>query len=146
MQDQKPHPTFTREGDDLHVDITLSLKEALLGFARSLTHLDGRSVTVSADGVTAAGDVITVRQEGFPVRGTSHLHGDLHVHVSVEFPRRRLSPRQQNSACPVPLLLLGVVSFRHRLLLLLLLLLLLRLYPVQRKCSCERHLSRRMNE
>ena len=49
---QAPHAKFRRAGDDLHHEMHLSLREALLGFSRSVTHLDGRSVPVKHDGVT----------------------------------------------------------------------------------------------
>ena len=41
---QQPHATFTRKGNDLFTLITVSLKEALLGFSHSITHLDGHTV------------------------------------------------------------------------------------------------------
>ena len=39
---QAPHTQFTRRGDDLHIDIHLSLKEAMFGFVRKIEQLDGR--------------------------------------------------------------------------------------------------------
>ena len=49
------HPTFVRKGDDLHVEIALTLKEALTGFKRTIKHLDGRIVTINSDNVTSHG-------------------------------------------------------------------------------------------
>ena len=43
---QKKHARFVRKGDNLHTDMTLSLKEALLGFKKTLSHLDGHEVVV----------------------------------------------------------------------------------------------------
>ena len=45
---QKPHPTFKRVGNNLYVDMQLTLQESLLGFEKSITHLDGRKVTVKS--------------------------------------------------------------------------------------------------
>jgi DnaJ-related protein SCJ1 len=43
---QKPHSTFKRVGNNLYIDITLTLEESLLGFKRSVTHLDGHVVNI----------------------------------------------------------------------------------------------------
>lgn len=42
----KEHPKFKRKLDDLFVEHTLSLTEALCGFQFALTHLDGRQLLV----------------------------------------------------------------------------------------------------
>ncbi len=39
----KKHATFTRRGDDLLMPLSITLKEALVGFKRRVTHLDGVS-------------------------------------------------------------------------------------------------------
>jgi len=43
---QKSHPTFKRVGDNLFSDIKLSLEQALLGFSKTMTHLDKHKFTV----------------------------------------------------------------------------------------------------
>ncbi|KAM7472054.1 hypothetical protein LguiA_010237 [Lonicera macranthoides] len=45
----KKHPLFKREGDNLHVEHTLSLTEALCGFQFALTHLDGRLLLIKSN-------------------------------------------------------------------------------------------------
>ena len=45
---QKEHPKFQRKGDDLFVERTLSLTEALCGFQYILTHLDGRQLLIKS--------------------------------------------------------------------------------------------------
>jgi len=42
----KDHPKFKRKGDDLFVQHTLTLTEALCGFQFPLTHLDGRQLLI----------------------------------------------------------------------------------------------------
>lgn len=46
---QKEHPKFKRKGDDLFVDHTLTLTEALCGFQFILTHLDGRQLLIKSN-------------------------------------------------------------------------------------------------
>ncbi|KAJ1030600.1 hypothetical protein NDA16_001508 [Ustilago loliicola] len=62
---------FRRGGTSLYKTLPISLSEALLGFERNLTHMDGRTVTVKRDGVTQPGFVSVVDDEGMPVHGTS---------------------------------------------------------------------------
>lgn len=45
---QKEHPKFKRKGDDLFVEHTLSLSEALCGFQFVLKHLDGRQLLIKS--------------------------------------------------------------------------------------------------
>ncbi|OQS05603.1 hypothetical protein THRCLA_02289, partial [Thraustotheca clavata] len=91
---QQPHKTFRRTGDDLHADITISLKDALLGFESSLIHLDERKVTVEADGVTTPFEVRVLSGEGMPHHNFPSQHGDLHVLHRIQFPKQ-LSPAQK---------------------------------------------------
>jgi len=85
---QKRHATFRREGNHLHIELRILLKEALLGFERTLHHLDGHELTVrSAPGaVTRPGDVLTLRGEGMPVHNFPSEFGDLKAAIIVDFP------------------------------------------------------------
>ena len=44
---QLPHPVFTRDKENLKMDMEISLKQALLGFSFEIEHLDGHKVTLS---------------------------------------------------------------------------------------------------
>lgn len=83
---QQPHSRFRRQGNDLHYEQTISLKEALLGFKTHIQHLDGRHVELKQDGVTPPEFVKTLRGEGFPVHNFPADRGDLHVKFTVRFP------------------------------------------------------------
>jgi len=45
---QKKHEVFTRKGDDLAMEVRLSLKEALTGYKKKFVHLDGREVCIGS--------------------------------------------------------------------------------------------------
>ena len=84
---QKEHPTFTRNGDDLYIKQSITLTEALCGFEFIVNHLDGRKLLVqSVPGeVIRPGLVRGVADEGMPVhRSTSK--GTLFIQFSVAFP------------------------------------------------------------
>ena len=77
---------FVRAGSDLRTVYSITLAEALVGFSRSFTHLDGRPVTLSQTGVTRPGEVLRVAGEGMPVRGSAGRKGDLYVTFTIRMP------------------------------------------------------------
>eukprot|EP00928_Gymnodinium_smaydae_P028087 TRINITY_DN21518_c0_g1_i1.p1 TRINITY_DN21518_c0_g1~~TRINITY_DN21518_c0_g1_i1.p1 ORF type:complete len:485 (-),score=115.63 TRINITY_DN21518_c0_g1_i1:406-1860(-) len=83
---EKKHKVFTRRGVNLHADMDISLREALLGFKRTLTHLDGHTVELSYDGVTIPFGIMRVRGEGMPHKGDPTSRGDLLVKFRVLMP------------------------------------------------------------
>jgi len=86
-----PHPRFKREGDNLRAVVELTLKEALLGFEKTLDHLDGHQVTLKRDYVTQPGDVDKIKGEGMPQHEYSSYHGDLFVEYKVVLPEKMTS-------------------------------------------------------
>lgn len=85
---QANHPRFRREGDNLHHEMHLSLREALLGYKRPIRHLDGRDVTVEHKGVTQPFEVRKVSGEGMPLHNFPSQHGDLFVKYIVDLPNK----------------------------------------------------------
>lgn len=61
---------FRRGDSSLYTALPISLSEALLGFERNLTHMDGRTINIKRDAVTQPGFVSVVDNEGMPVQGT----------------------------------------------------------------------------
>jgi DnaJ-class molecular chaperone len=90
---QKKHRTFTRDKDDLHMSLEISLKEALLGFEKTYKHLDGHEFEVVKTGVTKPMSVKKIRGEGMPQHGTPSEFGDLHVKFTVVMPTS-ITPEQ----------------------------------------------------
>ena len=66
----------------------ISLRDALLGFERTIRHLDGHPVSVAHGGVATHGQVIVLRGEGMPVHGVPSEFGQLRVKLSIEMPKR----------------------------------------------------------
>mmetsp|Transcript_27751 Transcript_27751/g.38598 ORF Transcript_27751/g.38598 Transcript_27751/m.38598 type:complete len:380 (-) Transcript_27751:221-1360(-) len=83
-----PHPTFTRVGNDLHMDLHISLSEALVEFSKTFKHVDGHKVKVFRTEVTKPFQVIKVIGEGMPLAEDPSRKGDLHAKIIVDFPRK----------------------------------------------------------
>ncbi|CAE7469226.1 ERDJ3B [Symbiodinium natans] len=82
----KPHPHFSRQGEDLHIAVQIPLADALTGGAARLQHLDGRELLVcGSTKVIKPGSCQQIRGEGMPKPGSSQ-RGDLYVHFEVAFP------------------------------------------------------------
>ncbi|ORC83409.1 heat shock protein DnaJ [Trypanosoma theileri] len=93
---QKPHPLFTRKGDHLLMEHTISLAEALTGFKLNVKHLDGRDVSINSTGVVDPAKLWCVEREGMPVPNTGGVErGDLVVKLHVKFPvGREFTPEE----------------------------------------------------
>ncbi|CAM6051595.1 unnamed protein product [Sphagnum compactum] len=93
----KDHPKFKRKGDDLFVQHTLTLTEALCGFQFPLTHLDGRQLLIkcSPGEIVKPGQCKAVNDEGMPHYQRPFMKGRLYIQFSVDFPETgSLSPDQ----------------------------------------------------
>eukprot|EP00268_Persea_americana_P045684 TRINITY_DN466_c0_g1_i4.p1 TRINITY_DN466_c0_g1~~TRINITY_DN466_c0_g1_i4.p1 ORF type:complete len:418 (-),score=120.17 TRINITY_DN466_c0_g1_i4:400-1653(-) len=84
----KEHPKFKRKSDDLYVEHTLSLTEALCGFQFALTHLDGRQLLIKSDPgeVIKPGQHKAINDEGMPQYQRPFMKGRLYIQFNVEFP------------------------------------------------------------
>ncbi|CAB5396469.1 unnamed protein product [Rhizophagus irregularis] len=80
-----PHSVFERKGNNLYAEQTISLIDALTGFEKNITHLDGRNVLLKRDEVTQPGFVQTIKNEGMP-HFRSTTNGDLYIQYTVVFP------------------------------------------------------------
>ncbi len=81
----QPHAYFRREGNDVYLDLPLSLYEALLGAKLSVPTLDG-PVTLTIPPGTGSGAKLRIRGRGIPF-GTADEKGDQFVQVRVAVPK-----------------------------------------------------------
>lgn len=92
--DEKPHSTFTRDGNDLVVTQKISLAEALTGYTVHLTTLDGRTLTIPINNVIHPDYVEVVPKEGMPIPKDPSKKGNLRIKFNIKFPIR-LSSEQK---------------------------------------------------
>nr|AMO51602.1 DnaJ protein [Piper colubrinum] len=85
---QKDHPKFKRKHDDLFVDHTISLTEALCGFQFALTHLDGRQLLIKSNPgeIIKPGQHKAINDEGMPHYQRPFMRGRFYIKFNVEFP------------------------------------------------------------
>ena len=78
-----PHPFFRREGDDLHVEVPVTLAEAYRGEKIRVPTPDGE-VTLKVPARTQTGNVTRLRGKGVARKGKEP--GDLYVKFVVHVP------------------------------------------------------------
>ncbi|KAL7625305.1 Molecular chaperone (DnaJ superfamily) [Parahypoxylon ruwenzoriense] len=92
--EEKPHPLFVRDGDDLIHTIDLDLKEALTGWRRTVTTIDGKQLNVEKSGPTGPGTSDAYPGLGMPISKKPGERGSFVVKYNVKFPTS-LTPRQK---------------------------------------------------
>ncbi|CAJ0895531.1 6437_t:CDS:2 [Entrophospora sp. SA101] len=93
--EEKPHPIFTRNGDDLSIKITLTLLEALTGFKKTIQTLDGRTLAISNYiSVIKPGQEQRFANEGMPTKEPTKK-GDLLIKYDVKFPNKLTDQQKQ---------------------------------------------------
>lgn len=79
----RPHPDFSRVGDDIHHDLPISLPEAVLGAKVDVPTVDGK-VRLSIPAGANSGQTLRLRGKGLPRSGGGL--GDQLVRLSVVLP------------------------------------------------------------
>ena len=77
-----PHPLFTRDGNNLRLELPVTLYEAVLGAKVRVPTLDG-AVELAIPAGTSSGRTFRLKGKGFPAKGGT---GDLHVAVRIVLP------------------------------------------------------------
>ncbi|KAK6116478.1 hypothetical protein DH2020_049771 [Rehmannia glutinosa] len=86
--DEKPHPTFKRDGNDLIINQKISLLDALTGKTLNITTLDGRNLAITVSDIVKPGHEIVIESEGMPISKEPGKNGDLRIKFDVKFPSR----------------------------------------------------------
>ncbi len=83
-----PHPYFRREGNDLFLDVPVSVAEAILGAKVDVPTLDGTKLTVTVPPGTSSGKKLRLRGKGI-------AGGDQYLVFKVEVPTGALSDKSR---------------------------------------------------
>lgn len=77
---------FVREGDDIIHPVDLDLKEALTGWRRTVTTIDGKQLKIDKAGPTQPGSSDTYPSLGMPISKKPGQRGNFIVKYNVKFP------------------------------------------------------------
>ncbi len=84
----EPHAFFTRQGDDLHLELPVTLDEAILGAKIPVPTIDGM-VAVSVPKGASSGTTLRLKGRGFPLKGgASDQRGDQYVKLKLVLPEK----------------------------------------------------------
>ena len=90
----QPHEFFEREGDNLHVRVSISMVKATLGADIDIEGItEDSKIQIKIPEGCQNDQVIRIKGKGMP-HFKSDSHGDLYVHVQVNIPKK-LTKRQR---------------------------------------------------
>ncbi|KAL3538544.1 hypothetical protein ACH5RR_001910 [Cinchona calisaya] len=98
--DERRHPVFKREGDDLELGVELPLVQALTGCTISVPLLGGDKMTLSIDEIIFPGYEKSIPGQGMPISKEDGRRGDLRLRFLVEFPTE-LSNKQRSDVVSI---------------------------------------------
>ncbi|HET7225043.1 MAG TPA: molecular chaperone DnaJ [Candidatus Eisenbacteria bacterium] len=85
--EEKPHPLFERDGDDLRIEVPVSFVTLALGGRIPVPTLEGGTAQVQVPAGTPGGHVLRLRGKGLPtLRGGAR--GDILAHLQLWVPSR----------------------------------------------------------
>lgn len=88
------HPYFTRDADNLTIEVPIALDEAVLGAKIDVPTLSGTKVTVPVPAGTSSGQKLRVRGKGVPARDPIPA-GDMFVVLKVIVPKNVEEPGRE---------------------------------------------------
>ncbi|KAF2316000.1 hypothetical protein GH714_040795 [Hevea brasiliensis] len=92
--DEKLHPIYKRDGNDLVVNEEITLLEALTGKTLEFTTLDGRNLMIPLTDIVKPGAEVLVPNEGMPISREPGKKGNLRIKIDVRYPSRLTSEQK----------------------------------------------------
>ena len=83
----RPHKYFIRQGENLFVQIPISITQAALGLDIEVANLAGQVVKVSVPAGIQSGKMIRVKGQGMPRYKNTGSVGDLYIKFRIETPK-----------------------------------------------------------
>lgn len=83
----RPHKYFLRQGENLFVQVPISITQAALGLDIQIQGLSGQTVKIAVPSGIQSGKMIRIKGQGLP-RYKSSGTGDLYVKLRIDTPKR----------------------------------------------------------
>lgn len=93
--EERDHPLFKREDNDLVHTVVLDLKEALTGWRRTVTTIEGKQINLDKGGPTQPGSEDRYPGLGMPISKKPGQRGDFVVKYRVNFPTTLTAAQKQ---------------------------------------------------
>ncbi|PNY27739.1 Psi protein [Tolypocladium capitatum] len=93
--EEKEHPLFKREDNDIVHTVTLDLKESLTGWKRTVTTIEGRQINLDKGGPTQPGSEDRYPGLGMPLTKKPGQRGDFVIKYKVNYPSSLTAPQKQ---------------------------------------------------
>jgi len=90
----RPHATFERRDNDLHIRVRVPVTTAVLGGEVTVPTLSGSTLRLKVPELTPGGRVFRLRGHGMPIVGRGSGRGDLFATVEISMPAA-LTPEQR---------------------------------------------------
>jgi curved DNA-binding protein len=90
----EPHPTFKRDGHNLHVTVPVDVTTAVLGGKATVPTLSG-TVRLSIPAGTQGGRTFRLRGKGMPDLRNSEQFGDLLATINIQVPENLTEQERQ---------------------------------------------------
>lgn len=93
---EKPHPYFKREDNDLVYTLPITFKESLLGFDKVIESVDGRRIPFSRSSPVQPSSESVYPGLGMPISKSPGQRGDLKIKFKIDYPIS-LTPQQKQA-------------------------------------------------
>jgi len=84
VTEEKPHPIFTRKGNDIYATVNISFIDAIFGSKIEIPSLDGK-IRIEIPPGTSSGKTLRIKGEGLPSYRSSHV-GDMYITIQIDVP------------------------------------------------------------
>ena len=98
--DERRHPLFSRDGDDLDLGVEIPLVNALTGCSITVPLLGGEKMSLSFDNIIYPGFQKAIKGQGMPNPKQQGIRGDLRIQFLVNFPSQ-LTQQQRSEAATI---------------------------------------------
>jgi len=94
----RPHPVFQRAGSDLHLNVSITLKEALVGFRRVVKNVDGGDLVIEAAEPIGTDQIVRIPGKGLPLYLYPGEYGDIVAHANIRWPKAMSGEQRERLA------------------------------------------------
>jgi DnaJ family protein A protein 2 len=82
---------FTRIGNDLIYNYTMTLGDSICGSTILLEHLNGGNICYNEENLIMPNSYKIIKNKGMPIKDTNNKFGDLYIVYSIKYPEKVLS-------------------------------------------------------